>query len=198
MNLLAHAYLSFGQQEILVGNMISDYVKGKKKAAYSTGIQKGITLHRAIDTFTDHHLATQEAKKYFYKDYRLYAGAFVDIVYDHFLANDSSEFENDVVLAVFCSRTYSMLEKNKGAMPEKFSSMLPYMQSQNWLYNYRSREGIEQSFGGLVRRAAYLSESAIAFTIFNEEYSHLRQCYAAFFPELKTFAIHTLNELNNS
>jgi len=30
MNYLAHAYLSFDHEEILVGNLISDFVKGKK------------------------------------------------------------------------------------------------------------------------------------------------------------------------
>ena len=30
MNYLAHAYLSFGYSELLVGNLISDFVKGKK------------------------------------------------------------------------------------------------------------------------------------------------------------------------
>ncbi len=34
MNYLAHAYLSFNDPEILVGNMISDFVKGKKKFDY--------------------------------------------------------------------------------------------------------------------------------------------------------------------
>ena len=31
VNYLAHAYLSFGDPEILTGNLISDFVKGKKK-----------------------------------------------------------------------------------------------------------------------------------------------------------------------
>jgi acyl carrier protein phosphodiesterase len=198
MNLLAHAYLSFEQPEILVGNMISDYVKGNKKFAYSNGVQKGITLHRAIDEFTDNHEATKSAKKYFREPYHLYAGAFVDIVYDHFLANDINEFENEIVLNVFCRATYKSLEGNKEVMPEKFSGMLPYMQQQNWLYNYRYREGIERSFEGLVRRAAYLKESEVAFKIFNEQYIYLQQCYAAFFPSLKSFAIHKLNELNKN
>lgn len=34
MNYLAHAYLSFNDPEILVGNLISDFVKGKKKFDY--------------------------------------------------------------------------------------------------------------------------------------------------------------------
>ena len=92
MNYLAHAWLSFGQRDILVGNMISDFVKGKKRFDYSEPVQKGITLHRAIDTFTDEHEATKEAKKFFKPVVGLYAGAFMDIVYDHFLATDENEF----------------------------------------------------------------------------------------------------------
>jgi len=88
LNYLAHAYLSFDQPEIIVGNLISDFVKGKKKFDYPPGIQKGIALHRAIDTFTDSHPATKEAKEVFRPHYRLYAGAFIDVAYDHFLAND--------------------------------------------------------------------------------------------------------------
>ena len=30
MNYLAHAYLSFGNEPVLIGNMISDFVKGNK------------------------------------------------------------------------------------------------------------------------------------------------------------------------
>ncbi len=51
MNYLAHAYLSFHDPEVLVGNMISDFVKGKKQYDYPDGIQKGIRLHRIIDLF---------------------------------------------------------------------------------------------------------------------------------------------------
>ena len=83
MNYLAHAYLSFNEPEILVGNMISDFIKGKQKFTYSPGIQNGIQLHRMIDHFTDTHPATHEAKQYFKPAVGLYAGAFMDIVYDH-------------------------------------------------------------------------------------------------------------------
>ena len=81
MNLLAHAYLSFGQPQLLVGNMISDYVKGKKQYDYPLGIQQGIRLHRAIDAFTDSHAATAKGKAIFKPAVGLYAGAFMDVVY---------------------------------------------------------------------------------------------------------------------
>jgi acyl carrier protein phosphodiesterase len=197
MNYLAHAYLSFNEPEILSGNMISDFVKGKKKFGFSLPIQHGIALHRAIDQFTDFHPATQEAKSYFKKDYRLYSGAFVDVVYDHFLANDKNEFSNEKDLDSFCQTTYINLQKNEAGLPEKFLQMLPYMKEQNWLFHYGSREGIEKSFGGLVRRALYLSESATAFSIFNKHYQELENCYQLFFPELKNFSAQYLAQLNN-
>ena len=198
MNYLAHAYLSFNQPEILTGNMISDFVKGKKKFGFSPAIQKGIALHRAIDEFTDFHPVTQQAKAYFKKEYRLYAGAFIDVVYDHFLANDKKEFADDAGLDSFCQATYVSLQNNSAVLPDKFLQILPYMQQQNWLYHYGFKEGIEKSFGGLARRAAYLSESAIAYRIFNEYYDELGQCYEMFFPALKNFAFQRFTELNNS
>ncbi len=61
MNYLAHAYLSFKNEEILVGNMISDFVKGGSKFNFPVNIQKGIMLHRMIDAFADLHPATKTA-----------------------------------------------------------------------------------------------------------------------------------------
>lgn len=197
MNLLAHAYLSFNDPGVLTGNMISDYVKGKKKFLYPAVVQKGISLHRAIDSFTDDHPATKEAKEFFRSSYRLYAGACVDVVYDHFLANDKNEFADEEALQLFAATAYESLEQNKATLPEKFAAMFPYMRSQNWLYNYRFRFGIEKSFEGLVRRSAYLTDSATAFGIFEENYQGLEQCYHIFFPELKKMAVDWMQNFTN-
>ncbi len=42
MNYLAHAYFSFNQPPVIVGNLISDFIKGKKQFDYPAEIQKGI------------------------------------------------------------------------------------------------------------------------------------------------------------
>ena len=132
MNYLAHAYLSFNNPGILVGNMISDFVKGRKKYDYSKEIQQGIALHREIDSFTDSHFATKEAKDIFRPAYRLYAGAFIDVVYDHFLALDENVF-TDESLEAFTKRTYLLLDQYADQFPERFKAMYPYMKAQNWL-----------------------------------------------------------------
>lgn len=198
MNFLAHAYLSFNHPEIIVGNMISDFVKGKKKFDYPGPIQDGISLHRAIDEFTDFHPVTAIAKQYFRPAYRLYAAAFIDIVYDHFLALDTLRFPGQQSLLAFSEQTYGVLTRYESQLPAEFRSMLPYMKAHNWLYNYRLRSGIRSSFGGLVRRAAYLHESEVAFALFENHYDALRECYADFFPSLLAFAADHLQQLQNN
>jgi acyl carrier protein phosphodiesterase len=186
MNYLAHAYLSFNDPEILVGNLISDFVKGKKKFDYPPVIQQGIMLHRAIDTFTDEHAATKEAKEFFRPHYRLYSGAFVDVVYDHFLATDENEFTENSLFD-FSQQVYSVLENYQQWFPERFAVMFPYMKKQNWLFNYRTLPGIEKSLGGVVRRAAYLTESDTAAYLFEKHYQPLQQCYRQFWQDVKPF-----------
>ena len=55
MNYLAHLYLSGKNEDILIGNFIADSVKGSKYKNYPTEIQRGVVLHRQIDTHTDAH-----------------------------------------------------------------------------------------------------------------------------------------------
>jgi acyl carrier protein phosphodiesterase len=194
MNFLAHAYLSFNHPEILVGNMISDFVKGKSKFNYSPGIQQGIVLHRQIDAFTDVHEATKEARSFLKPAVGLYSGAFVDVVYDHFLANDSSEF-SDASLRQKAQETYAVLTTNEAFLPPAFKSMLPYMQFQNWLYNYKSMAGTKSSFGGVVRRATYLENSDQVFKLFEKHYQALQNCYNDFFPFVKAFTKNQIEQL---
>lgn len=194
MNYLAHAFLSFNQPQILIGNLISDFVKGKRKFGYPALVQQGMQLHRDIDAFTDSHPATAQAKEIFKPHYRLYSGPVVDILYDYFLANDETIFTSSS-LASFTADVYIKLEEYKALLPPSFLSLLPYMVSQNWLFNYRTKEGMERSLAGMVRRAAYLTESTTAFQLFNQYEKELAACYHAFFPHVKQLAKARLAQL---
>lgn len=175
--------------------MISDFVKGKKQFDYPAEILRGIRLHRAIDTFTDEHPSTKEAKEIFRPHYRLYSGAIVDVVYDHFLAADPGEFTEDS-LWQFSQQVYTDLDLHSDWMPERFARMFPYMKTHNWLFHYRTREGTGQSLGGLVRRALYLEESETAFRLFETHYQLLADCYRQFWAAVKPFAREEFDRLH--
>jgi acyl carrier protein phosphodiesterase len=177
--------------------MISDFVKGKKQYDYPKGIQKGITLHRNIDTFTDASEATRNAKEIFRPAYRLYSGAFTDVVYDHFLANDDTKFSPDSLFQ-FSQQTYAILDQYHAWLPPDFARMFPYMKSQNWLYNYRTKQGIEKSLGGLVHRSTYLTESHTAFLLFEGHYEQLSACYRQLITAITPYAKQRMEELLTS
>lgn len=176
--------------------MISDYVKGKTKFDYPPSIQHGIMLHRMIDTFTDSHEANREAKEVFRPYYRLYSGAFVDVVYDHFLATDTQEFSEESLLA-FSLGVYDDLDKQLDWQPAKFAHMYPYMKEHNWLYSYRTHHGTHKSLSGVVRRAAYLTESEMAVEQFEKQYQLLKDCYRHFWASVKAYTRQQFDDIQN-
>lgn len=194
MNFLAHAYLSFSQDHILVGNMISDFVKGRKQYQYPDSIQKGIRLHRAIDAFTDNHPATQIIRTLFKPVYGLYALPLADVAYDYFLAADEQIFPTSHRLEKFTHQTYATLEAHHTLLPSNFQRIFHYMRTGNWLLQYRTNAGIADAFRGLVRRARYMNDAEPAIEIFEQNSKIMREAYINFFPDVTAFARNILND----
>ena len=186
MNFLAHSYLSFSEGQ-LVGNMIADFVKNRDVARLPESIQKGIKLHRAIDTFTDAHPLIHEAKAPFRPLVRLYSGAFVDVAFDYFLANDTTE-NSQCEWQEHSKRVYAVLRRYEEFLPEVFKKVLDKMQQDDWLYNYRNEWGIEYSFRNVVNKAQFLDKTTNVFPVFLANKDFLREKYEIFFPEIKSFA----------
>ena len=85
MNFLAHIYLS-GENDLLkIGNFMADGIHGKAPESLPADVQKGIVLHRHIDTYTDAHPIFRQSTKRLHPVYHHYAGVIIDIYYDHFL-----------------------------------------------------------------------------------------------------------------
>lgn len=185
MNFLAHSYLSFSEEQ-LVGNMIADFVKNRDVARLPESIQKGIKLHRAIDTFTDAHPLIHEAKAPFRPLVRLYSGAFVDVAFDYFLANDTTE-NSQREWQEHSQRVYAVLRRYEEFLPEVFKKVLDKMQQDDWLYNYRNEWGIEYSFRNVVNKAQFLDKTTNVFPAFLANKDFLREKYEIFFPEIKSF-----------
>ena len=186
MNFLAHSYLSFSEEQ-LVGNMIADFVKNRDVARLPESIQKGIKLHRAIDTFTDAHPLIHEAKAPFRPLVRLYSGAFVDVAFDYFLANDTTE-KSQREWQEHSQRVYAVLRRYEEFLPEVFKKVLDKMQQDDWLYNYRNEWGIDYSFRNVVNKAQFLDKTTNVFPAFLANKDFLREKYEIFFPEIKSFA----------
>ena len=179
MNFLAHSYLTFTDEQI-VGQFLQDFIRNKDRFSFPQKIGEGITLHRAIDTFTDAHPEIHEAKKIFSPLVRLYAGAFVDVAFDYFLANSLP----DKILKEHSEKVYRVLRNHEEFLPENFLRMLDRMEKDNWLYNYREDWGIEFSMKNVLNKAKYLNKNLAVFEVFLSSKPELQNHFDHFFPDV--------------
>ena len=194
MNFLAHLYLSGDNEQVMVGNFIGDFVKGKNlRGRFDTDIARGIELHRGIDYFTDMHRVVKESKNRLRAKYRHYSGVIVDVFYDHFLASNWSRY-SDLGLDAFAQNAYRVVNLHSAILPEEVTRMLPYMIRGNWLVNYSRIEGIDRALSGMARRTAYESHMNEAADDLRKSYASYATEFEAFFPEIRQWASEWLQK----
>jgi acyl carrier protein phosphodiesterase len=183
MNFLAHIYLSGDNDLMKIGNFMADGIRGKNFDNFPMEIQKGIILHRAIDTFTDAHPIFRQSTKRLHSNYRYYSGIIVDIFYDHFLAKNWSYY-SDEKLEDFTERFYQSLRDNYDSLNEKTQKMMPYLIEQNWLLSYQTIEGIAIILEKMDNRMEHDSNMRFSVTELRTFYAEYEQEFTEFFKEL--------------
>ena len=183
MNHIAHCFLSFGDEDLLLGNFIGDEVKGNDWQEYPEAVQHGILLHRSIDSFTDDHPATRQSKERIRNFAKRYASPVTDILYDHLLAREWDHYASEP-FDVFAERTYRQLEKRAGDMPEPLRSVLPRMLEGRFLHGYTHREGMEWVLGRFSKRLIGGMDSASLSAYFFEHIADFTADFNVFFPDL--------------
>lgn len=142
MNYLAHAFLSFNNEPITVGNFIADHIKLSDTGHLPPEIKQGVLLHRRIDYFTDAHPLFIKSKRHFYNGFERYSGVLTDIYYDFVLAKNFDKF-SDIGLSDFTQNIYSILQSNKHHLPESANRFLNYVLKNNTFFEYSKIEGVE-------------------------------------------------------
>ena len=187
MNFLAHIYLSGDNDLIKIGNFMADGIRGKQFEHFPEDVQKGILLHRFIDTYTDSHDIFRQSTKRLHDKYHHYAGVIVDIIYDHFLAKNWTKY-SDENLEDFINRFYTSLDENYSFLTEKTQGLMPVMIERNWLLSYRTVEGIHQILTQMDRRSKNISKMQYASEELKEFYTEFEEEFTAFFEDLRLHA----------
>ncbi len=186
MNFLAHLYLSGSDTDIRLGNFIGDYVKGSHLEGFPLGVQKGITAHRAIDTFTDKHNSTHSCVELLRPGYGKYAGVVVDVLFDHILAKEWERYsESD--LKWFTRKFYFQMLQRYTLLPDRVKKFLPFMIQSNRLYSYRTHDGVKRALEIMSSVTSLPENSEFAIDVLNKNYTELSAHFNTLFPEIIEF-----------
>jgi acyl carrier protein phosphodiesterase len=187
VNFLAHLFLSCDASDLLVGNLMGDFVKGRLDGRFPPGIERGILLHREIDSFAGKNPHFLRSKRRLDKSFGLYRGVLVDLFYDHFLAAHWEDYA-DVPFSLFISEAWRVLCEHKELLPARLQRIMPLM-FRDWLPSYRDIGGITAVLHRIscfrLKRANRLGEGAEALS---RHYGELYGEFRKFFPELLAFS----------
>ena len=195
MNYLAHIYLSGDNELVTIGNFMADGIKGRDYKKYSADIQKGILLHREIDTFTDANPIVRKSTKRLHKRYGHYSGVIVDILYDHYLAKNWSQYSN-IPLEDYIEDFYNSLDRHLDVLPPRILKIMPHLISDNWLQSYATIEGIQRVFNGMNKRLKNIDNMNEATNELEAFYEEFESEFTEFFDELSAFSQNKLKELS--
>lgn len=197
MNFLAHIYLSGENPEVQLGNFMADAVKGNQYLHYSDDMQRGIKLHRFIDSFTDAHPVFRQSKSRLHgKQFGHYTGVIMDMFYDHFLAVHWAKFHHQT-LEVFAAEFYGIMTQYKDKTPERTQHLIPYMIEQNWLMQYQSLEGLKNILGQMNRRTKGRSNMDQATEELRQHYPQFESEFFDFFASIQIEAGAELRRLKS-
>lgn len=181
--MVAHQLLSFKNKEWQLGNHLGETVKGKQYKIYPPEVQKGILLHRLIDSFTDHHPLVIESCKLLHPNHGKYAGIVVDIFYDYLLIKNWSRFSAQN-FDDFVKDCYQIFEKGIAIFPPKLQFLTRAMIRHDWFHKYGTMEGVEMTLKELSKKTKFENNMHAAVKdlyIFEKE---IENDFLQFFPEL--------------
>jgi len=186
MNYLAHTYLSGENDDVKVGNFLGDWVKGSDYQKYSDDIRTGIMMHRNIDSFTDQHPVVHLSASRFKSRYSRYSGIIIDILYDHFLANNWKDFCN-IPLRDYVNRLHNVVLNNFAIFPERLQNYLPGFMNERWVERYATLEGIKDVLNTMSKRTSLPDETEFAISVIEAYYSDFRHEFFTFFGQIIEF-----------
>ena len=197
MNFLAHLLLSGDDEEVIIGNYVGDFIKGRltgdKIIGWSEEFLLGVKLHRHIDMYTDEHPIVRDAKHKAADVLGKTAGIAIDIYFDYFLAKYFNQFCSET-LNGYSARIYEVIRRNDPLIPVHMKSMVRTMIKQDWLNTYKTLEGIKLTFGRLSRRAEFLDVLNLAEEDLEKNEDFYHEKFNLFFPLLQKEAARFITE----
>ncbi len=135
MNFLAHFHLAWPDEGLIAGALEGDYFKGRLRGQLPTYLERGVSLHRAIDAHTDSHPVVRQLRADLPADLRRYAGILIDLCFDHYLSVHWASFSN-MPLDKFTRRVYRILIAHEGDLSEGARRMLARLVEYDVLTRY--------------------------------------------------------------
>jgi len=152
LNYLAHIRLAGDDEDLRLGAMLGDFVRGSEELRkYAPGVKSGILLHRHIDARIDALPATAELLEWLQPPFRRYGGIIIDLALDHELALRWDQYSKES-LQEFDRGVREMLARHDSTLPDQLKAFMRYADRRGLFAAYQNESEILHSLRGVGRR----------------------------------------------
>lgn len=190
VNFLAHALLSGTDGDVLLGNLMADFLKPGTPVPDCRGVQEGIAWHYQIDRFMDSHALVAQSRARLFGNYRHYSAVLVDLFYDHLLAIHWAKFHPHS-LDSFSIWVYEELGAREPLMPPRMREVVPAMIEGDWLMSYGTTQGIRYALRRVQRRASRGEGLMSSWDDFLEHQSLYEEEFFEFMPQILALQVRS-------
>jgi len=186
MNFLAHLLLAGEDEDLRLGALFGDFVRGR--AALNTfrpPVRTGIMLHRFIDGQTDSQPEIASLRDGFPPEFRRYAGIVIDLVFDHQLALTWDQ-RCGQSLEVFDAGVRDMLSRHEQEVPAALGRFMAYADRRGLFAAYREKSEILHSLRGIGRRLSRPNPLHRVDEIWDPVAERVRRCFDPVFDSLQS------------
>ncbi len=188
MNHIAHCVLSGNNPDILIGNLLTDWLKPQQKRALNPKYMKGLALHFLIDDFTDGHEEVKKANDLIRDIAGKYAPVVMDIFFDFLLYENwqlyNTRLNVSAIPEIFFQSVYKIIKNDLINIPEAFMPRLVSMINSEWLRSYATQQGLEMVFKMIKKRTHFENNLDNIVPKLFELKPQLNTHFLVFFPEL--------------
>jgi acyl carrier protein phosphodiesterase len=183
MNYLAHLFLAGDDPDWIIGNFLADMVKNRYRDVLSEGVQKGIQLHRKIDSFTDIHPQVIQGMRRLYPDHHKYAPVVIDVFYDYLLYQNWDRYSSEKMMD-FKQRVYTVLLNALPTIPLPFQARTSSMIQHDWLSSYATLKGMKYTFQRLQEKVSRPEDLKNCVGSLQRDQALLNKEFKLFFPDV--------------
>ena len=197
MNYLIHFLLAGDDDELRLGNLLGDYVKGRVERFEHPGItdrlRTGIQMHRTIDAFSDRHPAVHRSKRSSLRNTGgCPASSSMCSTTTCWRADGPSITRGHC--ADYTQEVYRTLTSNLHRLPAPVHPLIRSMSRGDWLRGYASQRGIERALQGMAQRRPVAAEIGTAGRLLADHFDRFSADFDEFLPELRVRCAEFLAE----
>lgn len=186
MNYLAHFHLAGDHPAMLQGALLGDFVKGPLRGQFGDAVERGISLHRKIDAFSNGAEDVRRASQALTPDLQRYAGIVTDVVFDYFLSHHWSRFHSQQ-LRGFAQSVYRAIAPAIDSWPIPAQRFSKRMVEHDLLCQYGEWATVDRVLGSIGMRLSHENPLSRAADTVRPKLKQLELDFFEFYPKLQTY-----------